>query len=79
MASRFMCLDAAESRKRGEQMIYVTKLNNVEILLNEDLIEVVEETPDTIITLTTSKKLIVKETKEELYQKVYEYKNAIYH
>ena len=60
-------------------MIYVTKLNNVEILLNEDLIEVVEETPDTIITLTTSKKLIVKETKEELYQKVYEYNNAIYH
>ena len=60
-------------------MIYVTKLNNVEILLNEDLIEVVEETPDTIVTLTTGRKLIVKETKEELYQKVYEYKNAIYH
>ncbi len=55
-------------------MIYVTKLNNVEILLNEDLIEVIEETPDTIVTLTTGRKLIVKETKEELYQKVYEYK-----
>ena len=60
-------------------MIYVTKLKNVVILLNDDLIEVVEETPDTIVTLTTGKKLIVKETKEELYQKVYEYKSAIYH
>ncbi|RRD94993.1 endoflagellar protein [Clostridiales bacterium COT073_COT-073] len=59
-------------------MIYITKLNNVEILLNEDLIELVEETPDTIITLTTGKKVIVKESKEELYQKICEYKKEIY-
>lgn len=62
----------------GERMIYITKLNNVEILLNEDLIELVEETPDTIITLTTGKKVIVKESKEELYQKICEYKKEIY-
>lgn len=59
-------------------MIYITKLNNLELLLNEDLIELIEETPDTIITLTTGKKIIVKETKEELYQKIYEFKRAIY-
>lgn len=59
-------------------MIYITKLNNVEILLNEDLIEIIEETPDTIITLTTGKKVIVKENKEELYQKIKEYKREIY-
>lgn len=59
-------------------MIYITKLNNLELLLNEDLIELIEETPDTIITLTTGKKIIVRETKEELYQKIYEFKRAIY-
>lgn len=59
-------------------MIYITKLNNVEILLNEDLIEIIEETPDTIITLTTGKKVIVKESKEELYQKIMTAKREIY-
>lgn len=59
-------------------MIIVKKMSNVELLLNEDLIEVVEETPDTIITLTTGKKIIVKESKEELYQKIVEYKRSIY-
>lgn len=58
-------------------MIYITKLSNLELLLNEDLIEIIEETPDTIITLTTGKKIIVKETKEELYHKILEYKKAI--
>ena len=33
-------------------MIEVTKLNGVKILVNPDLFEVVEETPDTVITLT---------------------------
>lgn len=59
-------------------MIYITKLNNVEVLLNEDLIELVEETPDTIISLTTGKKVIVKESKDDLYRKILEYKQAIY-
>lgn len=59
-------------------MIYITKLSNMELLLNEDLIETIEETPDTIITLTTGKKLIVKETKQELYQKILDFKKAIY-
>lgn len=37
-------------------MIEVTKLNGEKITLNSDLIEVVEETPDTVITLTTGRK-----------------------
>ena len=41
-------------------MIDVTKLNGSKILINSDLIECVEETPDTVISLTTGKKLIVK-------------------
>ncbi|MCR4588992.1 MAG: flagellar FlbD family protein [Lachnospiraceae bacterium] len=47
-------------------MIEVTKINGVKILLNEDLIEVVEETPDTVITLTTKRTIIVKESRQDI-------------
>ena len=36
-------------------MIDVTRLNGKELTINADLIEIVEETPDTVITLTTGK------------------------
>lgn len=45
-----------EERGRGFYMIDVTKLNDSVITINSDLIETVEETPDTVITLTTGKK-----------------------
>ncbi|WZL82893.1 flagellar FlbD family protein [Vallitaleaceae bacterium 9-2] len=51
-------------------MIYITKFNHQKILLNNDLIEQVEETPDTVITLTTGKKLVVTESMNEIYEKV---------
>ena len=45
-------------------MIDVTRLNGKEITINCELIEVVEETPDTVVTLTTGKKIIVKESRQ---------------
>jgi len=42
-------------------VIYLTRLNGERIVINIDLIELMEETPDTIITLTTGKKLVVRE------------------
>ena len=59
-------------------MIKVTRLNGKEYILNAELIETVEETPDTVITLTTGKKLLVKESQEDIVGKVYEYKNNIF-
>lgn len=56
-------------------MIEVTKMNGQKILLNPNVIEMVEETPDTVMTLTTGKKIIVKESRQtvknlvELYRK----------
>lgn len=47
-------------------MIDVTKLNGKEITINAELIESVEETPDTVITLTTGKKIIVKESRQNV-------------
>ena len=61
-------------------MIEVTRLNGTTVLINSDLIETVEETPDTVISLTTGKKFIVKESRQEvqkfskIIQKGYFYK-----
>ena len=41
-------------------MIELTKLNDIKFMVNADIIEMVEETPDTVVTLTTGKKMIVK-------------------
>ena len=45
-------------------MIEITKLNDVKISINAELIETVEEIPDTVITLTTGKKIFVKEDRK---------------
>ncbi|MCH5271216.1 MAG: flagellar FlbD family protein [Lachnospiraceae bacterium] len=47
-------------------MIEVTKMNGQKILINAHLIELVEETPDTVLTLTTGRKIIVKESRQEI-------------
>jgi len=59
-------------------VIFVTKMNNEVVLLNNDLIETIEETPDTVVTLTTGKKFIIKESSKEILQKVIEFKMKIY-
>ena len=47
-------------------MIEVTKIKGSKLLINTNLIESVEETPDTMITLTSGKKIIVKESRHEV-------------
>jgi flagellar protein FlbD len=47
-------------------MITVTRLNGTKVIINALLIEVIEESADTVITLTTGKKLVVKEKSAEL-------------
>ena len=55
-------------------MIEVTKINGQKILINPDLIEVIEETPDTVISFFTGRKIIVKETRQELKNLVKSYR-----
>ncbi len=59
-------------------MIELTKLNDTKFTVNAEIIELVEETPNTVVTLTTGRKLIVKETREEVTCLVISYKRAIY-
>lgn len=58
-------------------MIRLTRINQVPLVLNSDLIEYVEATPDTVITLTTGKKLVVRESADEVTQRVIEFRRAI--
>ena len=51
-------------------MIYVTRLNHTSVVLNCDLIEHVETTPDTVISLTTGQKIMVLESPEEIIDRV---------
>ncbi len=59
-------------------MIEVTRLNDKGLMVNCELIQFIEETPDTVITFTDGKKIVVKETKEELVSKVIAYKRKIF-
>lgn len=59
-------------------MIKVTRLNDTQIVINAELIEFVEETPDTVITMTTGRKIVVKETIDEIIGTVIQYKQKIY-
>ncbi|WIV10864.1 flagellar FlbD family protein [Proteiniborus sp. MB09-C3] len=58
-------------------MIRVSRFNNTEFMINCELIEIIEETPDTVITLTTGKKFVVKESMEEIVNRIIEYKGSI--
>ena len=58
-------------------MIYVTRLNHKSIVLNSDLIEQIEMTPDTVISLTTGQKIMVLESTDELVEKVVSFRRSI--
>lgn len=58
-------------------MIELTRLNGKSFILNAELIEMVDSTPDTVITLTNDKKLVVLENKNEVMKKVIQYKKTI--
>lgn len=59
-------------------MIELTRFNDIKFTVNAEIIEFVEETPDTVITLATGKKIIVKESRQEVTNLVISYKRAIY-
>ncbi len=63
--------------EKVKNMIEITKLNGQKVLVNQDLIELVEETPDTVMTLTTGRKIIVKESRQEVKNLVKLYRKDI--
>jgi len=59
-------------------MIKVTRLNNKEFYVNSDLIEFIEETPDTVISLTTGKKIVVEESVDTVLNAILQFKRAVF-
>jgi flagellar protein FlbD len=59
-------------------MIPLRRLNNQPIMVNADLIESLEATPDTVVTLTSGNKLLVRDSMEEIQAKIVEFKRRIY-
>ena len=59
-------------------MIAVRRLNNEVMMVNPDLIESLEATPDTVVTLTSGNKLIVRDSMDEVREKIIEFKRRIY-
>ncbi len=60
-------------------MIKVTRLRatEAELVVNAELIETIEATPDSVITLTTGHKIIVQESTDEIIRLVVAYKRSI--
>jgi flagellar protein FlbD len=59
-------------------MIKVTRLNREKVFVNADLIEYVETTPDTVISLTTGEKFMVLETPDQVVDLVVDYERRIH-
>jgi flagellar protein FlbD len=58
-------------------MFWATRISGQEIVINADLVEVVETTPDTVITLIDGKKYVVVESAQEIVDRVVQYRAAI--
>jgi flagellar protein FlbD len=63
--------------KGGVFLIKVTRINGKELVVNAELIEFIESTPDTVISLTTGRKMVVAESTEDIVNRVMGYKLSI--
>ncbi len=59
-------------------MIHLTRLNHVPLVVNSDLIEHIEVTPDTVIVLTTGQKFLVLETAEQVVERVVRFRRSLF-
>ncbi len=59
-------------------MMQLTRLDGSELTVNCELVETVERTPDTVISLLTGHKLVVRESVDEIVERVVEYRQRIH-
>jgi flagellar protein FlbD len=58
-------------------MVKITRLNDSVLIINADMIQFLEATPDTIITLTDGRKVVAKESVDDIIEKVVDYKRRL--
>jgi flagellar protein FlbD len=61
----------------NKPMIQLTRLNSQPLALNSDLIKFVEQAPDTVITLITGEKVVVREKAQEVLNRVVQFRRAV--
>lgn len=59
-------------------MISVTRINGKPMIINAELIEFIESTPDTVITTISGKKIMVADTIDEVIDRVLEYRRKVF-
>jgi flagellar protein FlbD len=58
-------------------MIQLTRLNNHPLVVNSDLIKFVEQAPDTVITLMNGDKIVVRESAQDVLERVVQFRRAV--
>ena len=58
-------------------MIHLTRLNNQPLVVNSDLIKFVEQAPDTVITLVTGEKIVVRENVSQILERIVEFRRSV--
>ena len=58
-------------------MIRLTRLNNRALTVNSDLIKFIENAPDTVLTLSNSEKIVVRESADEVVERVIEFRRKL--
>ncbi|MGO8984919.1 MAG: flagellar FlbD family protein [Terriglobales bacterium] len=60
-------------------MIQLTRLNNHALAVNSDLIKFVEQAPDTVITLLSGEKIVVRESAQDVLERVVQFRRSVLH
>ena len=58
-------------------MIQLTRLNNQPLIVNSDLIKLIENTPDTLLTLVTGEKIVVLESSKQVVDKIVDFRRRV--
>ncbi len=58
-------------------MIQLTRLNNHPLVVNSDLIKFVEQAPDTVITLLSGEKIVVRESAQDVLERVVQFRRSV--
>ncbi|HSZ18208.1 MAG TPA: flagellar FlbD family protein [Candidatus Acidoferrum sp.] len=58
-------------------MIQLTRLNGLPLVINSDLIKLIENTPDTVISLVNGEKIVVRETSEQILERIVQFRRRV--
>jgi flagellar protein FlbD len=58
-------------------MIQLTRLNGLPLVINSDLIKLIENAPDTVISLVNGEKIVVRETREQILDRIVQFRRRV--